>query len=985
MPKGIVAINSSSFKNCTAIENIEVPQIETIGSSSFQGCSSLKSVITSDKLKKIGDYAFSNCVLLESIDLQGIESIGSEAFYNSGLVSVNLPKTTKQIGNGAFLNCRNINGVIDMTETEITNLPKNVFKGCSRVNVVNLPKTLKGIGSSCFADCEELESIAVPSTITEIAEYAFQNCESLESFEMPNALRNLGYNVFQNCLNLKEINFKDGFSNLRYGVFAGCERLKKVSFPQTITQFDFAAFDGCKRLDSIFFFTENAPEPLYMNKSYKNNYEKPTVDWDKTPFKTCIINIPARATTKWEDWNAVTESGGYFWDESLFGYKFQYGYFYEKLSGTCGKDGDNLRWELDTETGNLIIEGEGEMMNTTWTPNYPWQKRSCSVLSVEIREGVTKIGQAALGYCCNLKEVKLPNTVYEIGDYAFAAYGLEGSLKTINLPRNVKKIGKGILEGQNLDLMDLHMISPVSSGNPFTDCRCKKIFVHVGTIDLFKAAWGTPYTGYYGDYGEYVEKYADINIFDNDNGIVEGGGEYTIGDQAIVTAYPNDKYRFEGWSDGTKENPYLIQVRNDLTLAAIFVPDTHNLYYIINGDTIANYSLYAEEKIIVPEVPTKEGYTFSGWSEIPETMPAHDVTVTGTFTVNMYKLTYTVDGAEYKSYEVEYGTALTAETEPTKEGYTFSGWGEIPETMPAHDVTVTGTFKVNKYKLTYIVDGKEYKSSEVEYGAAITAEAEPTKEGYTFSGWSEIPATMPASDVTVTGTFTVNSYKVTYVIDDEVYETVSVDYGSVIVPPSVDNKEGYTFNGWMDIPETMPAHDVTVTGSFKVNSYTLTYMVDGEEYESYSIKYNASIEAEDEPTKEGYTFSGWSEIPATMPAHDVTVTGTFTVNTYKVTYVIDNEVYATDSVDYGAAITPPVVEDKEGYTFNGWADVPETMPANDITIYGMFVSGIAEIGVDAVSDTLIFTPQGIRVSKLQNGVNIVRSADGKTKVILRNR
>ena len=138
-------------------------------------------------------------------------------------------------------------------------------------------------------------------------------------------------------------------------------------------------------------------------------------------------------------------------------------------------------------------------------------------------------------------------------------------------------------------------------------------------------------------------------------------------------------------------------------------------------------------------------------------MPAHSVTVTGSFSINSYKLTYTVDGEVYKTYDLEYGATITPEAEPTKEGYNFSGWSEIPETMPAHDVTVTGTFSINSYKLTYVVDGVEYKSYDIEYGATITPEAEPTKEGYTFSGWSEIPATMPAHDVTVTGTFTLDT------------------------------------------------------------------------------------------------------------------------------------------------------------------------------------------------------------------------------------
>ena len=61
-----------------------------------------------------------------------------------------------------------------------------------------------------------------------------------------------------------------------------------------------------------------------------------------------------------------------------------------------------------------------------------------------------------------------------------------------------------------------------------------------------------------------------------------------------------------------------------------------------------------------------------------------------------FKLTYQVDGAVYKTYEYKYGTTINPEPAPTKEGYTFSGWSEIPETMPAHDVTVTGSFDLEK-------------------------------------------------------------------------------------------------------------------------------------------------------------------------------------------------------------------------------------------------------------------------------------------------
>ncbi len=326
----------------------------------------------------------------------------------------------------------------------------------------------------------------------------------------------------------------------------------------------------------------------------------------------------------------------------------------------------------------------------------------------------------------------------------------------------------------------------------------------------------------------------------------------------------------------------------------------------------------------------------------------------------------------YKSYEVEYGATITPETAPEKEGYTFSGWSEIPETMPAHDVTVTGTFSVNKYKLIYKVDSEEYKTYDVEYGATITPEAEPTKEGYTFSGWSEIPETMPAHDVTVTGMFNVNKYKLAYIVDDAEYKSYEIEYGASITPEAAPaDKEGYTFSGWSEIPETMPAHDVTVTGTFR--------------YKSYEVEYGATITPETAPEKEGYTFSGWSEIPETMPAHDVTVTGTFSVNKYKLIYKVDSEEYKTYEVEYGATITPEAEPEKEGYTFSGWSEIPETMPAHDVTVTGTFTldTGINQIMSDENGNAMIFTIDGKRVDKLQKNLNIIRMKDGTTRKVMK--
>jgi len=437
------------------------------------------------------------------------------------------------------------------------------------------------------------------------------------------------------------------------------------------------------------------------------------------------------------------------------------------------------------------------------------------------------------------------------------------------------------------------------------------------------------------------------------------GAKENEGSSVYLRVYPNTGFEFKGWYENGKlvsENIsfYYLMGNADVTLTAMFeynpaTPDDPNmaddqgevdniytLTYLVDGKAYKTVSLKSGATITAENTPMREGYTFSGWSEIPATMPAHNVTVTGTFAVNNYILTYMVDGKEYKTVSVNYGATITAENAPTKEGYTFSGWSEIPATMPAHNVTVTGTFAINSYTLTYMVDGKEYKTVSVNYGATITAETAPTKEGYTFSGWSEIPATMPAHNITITGTFAINSYTLTYMVDGAEYKTVSVGYGSSITAETAPTKEGYTFSGWSEIPETMPAHDVTVTGSFSINSYTLTYMVDGVEYKTASVKYGSAITAETAPTKEGYTFSGWSEIPATMPAHNVTVSGTFIVNKYKVTFVVDGQVYATTEIEYGADVNPIGEPTKEGYTFNGWQNIPADMPAHDITVTGSF-------------------------------------------------
>ncbi|MBQ7967841.1 MAG: InlB B-repeat-containing protein [Bacteroidaceae bacterium] len=189
-----------------------------------------------------------------------------------------------------------------------------------------------------------------------------------------------------------------------------------------------------------------------------------------------------------------------------------------------------------------------------------------------------------------------------------------------------------------------------------------------------------------------------------------------------------------------------------------------------------------------------------------------------------YALTYVVDGEVYATDSIEYGAAITLMDEPVKEGYTFSGWSEVPETMPASDVTISGTYTVNNYTVTFKIGDEVIFSESMAYGTAIVAPEAPEVEGKTFAGWGEVAATVPANDVTYEGTYTVNVYNVYYYVGDELVHTAEVAYGETI-PEYVyePTTEGDEFLGWIgDTYETMPAHDVTYTANIESDVLQLT-------------------------------------------------------------------------------------------------------------------------------------------------------------------
>ena len=121
---------------------------------------------------------------------------------------------------------------------------------------------------------------------------------------------------------------------------------------------------------------------------------------------------------------------------------------------------------------------------------------------------------------------------------------------------------------------------------------------------------------------------------------------------------------------------------------------------------------------------------------------------------NKYTITFdTNGGSEIAPITQDYGTQIAAPANPTRKGYTFKGWDkEIPETMPAENITVKAQWEINQYTITFDTNGgSEIAPITQDYGTKITAPDNPTRKGYTFKGWDkEIPETMPAENITIT-------------------------------------------------------------------------------------------------------------------------------------------------------------------------------------------------------------------------------------------
>ena len=449
---------------------------------------------------------------------------------------------------------------------------------------------------------------------------------------------------------------------------------------------------------------------------------------------------------------------------------------------------------------------------------------------------------------------------------------------------------------------------------------------------------------------------------------------------------------------------------------------TYNAEFYVDNELYRTVATEVGAQIVAPEAPPKAGYTFTGWNPEVGVMGVEDVRFDAKFSAGTvgYKVETYVMGLDgnYGDAAIEDKSATTGETvsvtPEAREGFTVAGDSVLSGTVLADGSLVLKVYySRNQYKLT--VDGAE---SMVYYGAAISV-AEPTKAHETFNGWDPaLPETMPAHDVTVVSTWikdgadytaynaakaaaeakqkeenydkkytaetrnalaeaiktvvpeglkydeqeTINAatkaindavaalelmtYTATFYVDDAVHATVTAKVGEQIAKPDDPTKTGYVFTGWDPEVGVMGVENVRFDAKFSAGevSYTVeTYVMglDGE-YGAAETK-NVPATTGEEVTltpdaREGFTVAGESVLNGKVEADSSLVLKVYySRNQYKLS--VDG---AESMVYYGAAIS--VAEPtKENETFNGWDPaLPETMPAHDVTVVSTWTKNGAD-------------------------------------------
>ena len=387
--------------------SVSIPlNVTEIGPEAFRGNSQIEEVIIHDNVLRIGDRAFRDCYNLTSITMNPLV-IGTEAFAGCSPQEINLGSRLKEMQEGAFLKCFELERVF--FPEFLPEIPDNAFAYCFSLKRIQLPDSVIRIGRSAFEYCDNLIDIDLPRNLEEIDDSAFSGCYELRSFVMHDHVSKLGKDVFWACNNLERLEISESLTNIPPNAFTNLNSLRELVIHEGVEHIGDHAFMDCPQLTDVYFpfslksmegsaFAEcyNLRFPEYIKKYYFNDYY--FIHKDHPSFYNRFSNL----------------------SDDLFSRVLSSLAFQCRYEDEAPKSRPHL-------TEVTVPESFKEL--------FPYQFRGCAKLAkITLPDGLREIPAYAFEDCESLEEIHIPDSVTFIDPTAF--FGCR-SLKRINVPQGI--------------------------------------------------------------------------------------------------------------------------------------------------------------------------------------------------------------------------------------------------------------------------------------------------------------------------------------------------------------------------------------------------------------------------------------------------------------------------------------------------------------------------------------------------------------------
>ena len=929
-----ISYSHNLYINEQEIKDLVIPDsVKSIWDYAFYGCSSLREIIIHNSVTDIGKYAFDECPNIRLLVIgTGLLSIGAgqsqptkavwltntppsghhyfggtinyvpneQYWFNQGPTS--LPRYIYPYLSSMFevdgikyvpvspseRTCDIIDCVYDSTMAQITVNPTVSYQG--------IEMTVKKIKPYAFYQNDYIKELSIANQ-GDIENSVFYQCKNIETLVVSN-LGHIGKSAFAGCINLKTLIISNQ-GHIYSNAFSNCSNLKTATISNN-GNIESQAFYNCVGLEQVDISNQGyiGTQAFYectnlkianINNAYKTDERSQSLEnWTST-----ASNSGSRSTEYTFSTNddALLSFDLLYWESGDDSYVKiildDETILYKSIADDTLCDSYTYNLSHGEHTLKLLIyswTAIAQLKVSNITIDYVGIRdkafSNCSSLAkVTLGDNVGNLGNEVFYQCTSLQDITIPNSINSVGLYCFSGCS---SMKSVFLGDGITSI-KGHTFQDCIALENAKIGSRISSVNYYAFSGCsalKNIELGCSMESINNYAFENcsslsnitiPQTVMSIDDNVFkgCASLADVIVEDRSTELILGsnGSLPLFADCPLDSVYLGGKIAY----NTSKDSGYSPFYRNT-SLRTVTITDQEDQIYENEFYGCTNL----KNVTIGHGIQNIGNRAFSGCSSLDKFLFGSNVRSIGeeTFSdctkmteLTSYSVLPPVCGANALDDINKWSCVLKV---PQNYKTAYQAADQWKEFFFIEDVV-----EVKKYAVTYIVDNEIFAIDSLAVGESIVPIAEPAKEGYTFSGWSSIPETMPAHDVTITGTFIANTYTITYMVDNEIFAIATIAYGDTIVPIAEPSREGYTFSGWSEIPETMPAEDVVIKGSFNVNYYALEYIVDNEPFATDSIAYGTIIELREEPIKEGYKFSGWSEAPETMPAHDVEIYGNF--------------------------------------------------------------------------------------------------------------